>query len=295
MKHYIIVNPAAGNGKAIKKSKAIYKILLKNNIESTIIISKYEGNITEAIEKFSKKEKCRFYCVGGDGTLNEVVKGIIGTDSEIVVVPAGTGNDFIRSISDYRSIRKIIKSSIGKEASKVDVIKLSSDNYSINILNSGFDATVAYNMNKFRKIPFVSGSFKYNLAIFYTLFSNKNYTFKIRVDDKVYKGKYTLVTIANGKYYGGGIVPSPSAVIDDGMLDICIIDRTSVIDKILLLPKYKKGNHVGLKQVNMIRGKKISIVSNYPFDISLDGQIKKVKYFKCEVLPHKINIVVTRK
>ena len=200
MKHYIVVNPISGNGRGLKKAEIIQNILKKYKIESKIIQSKFKGYIEEEVRKLASKGICRFYSVGGDGTLNDIATGIIGTESQIVVAPCGTGNDFVRTISDYKSIRKIILESLKNDIRKVDLIKLVNKNeYSINILNSGFDATVAHNMNKFRKLPFVNGTFKYNLAIFYTLFRNKNYNFKIRVDDVVLKGKYTLVAIANRK------------------------------------------------------------------------------------------------
>lgn len=294
MKYYVIANPAAGKKEAIKKSRVVYKMLYKNNIESSIIISRYEGNITEVTKKLSENGKCRFFVVGGDGTVNEAIKGIIGTESEIAIIPAGTGNDFLRSVSDFRSLRKIVKGSLKNDVRKVDVIKDTRGNYSLNILNVGFDATVASNMNKFRNIPFLNGTMKYNLAIFYSLFRNKNYNLKIRVDDKIYKGKYTLVALANGKYYGSGIMPVPNAKLDDGLISVCMIEKTSIFEKIKLLPKYKKGDHLDLKQVKMEEGRCVSIVSNEKFDASYDGQMKKEKYVKCEILDKKVNVVYTK-
>ena len=120
-----------------------------------MIISKQKGELTDIAKKLSSKEKCRFYSVGGDGTLNEVVSGVIGSSSEIVVVPCGTGNDFVKSISKYKSLRKIIKESITKESVKTDVIMLNNNRYCINILNTGFDAMVAKNIDLFRKVPFI--------------------------------------------------------------------------------------------------------------------------------------------
>ena len=297
LKHFLVVNPVSGTRKGVKKAAIIQKLLKKYNIYSKVIQSSYKGEIEKITRELSTKEKCRFYSVGGDGTLNDIVTGIIGTDSEIVVIPAGTGNDFIRTISDYKSMRKIVIESMKNDVRKVDVIKVSSlkNKYSINILNAGFDATVASNMNKFRRVPLVSGTFKYNLAIFYTLFRNKNYRLKIRVDGKVYKGTYTLIAIANGKYYGGGVCPAPMADVEDEKLNICMVDKTLVSRKIVLLPKYKKSEHIGLKEITMEEGKEISVVSNSPFDVSLDGEIYHLNKFKCKLMPKSINVVFTKK
>lgn len=282
--------------KGLKIARNVQTLLRKNYVESEILVSSYKGEIEKITKKLANEEKSRFYSIGGDGTLNDIVTGIIGTDSEIVVIPAGTGNDFSKTISDFKSMRKIVKESLKNDVRKVDVIAMNmKEKYSINILNAGFDANVAFNMNKFRKVPLVSGSFKYNLAIFYSLFRNKNYAFKIRVDDKVFKGKYTLAVIANGKYYGGGVCPAKDADAEDNKLNVCIIDKTSVLRKIVLLPKYKKGLHENLDEVTMLEGKQVSVCSNKKFQISLDGEIYELNRFKCKVLENKVNVVFTKK
>lgn len=291
MKHYILVNPVAGNKRGLKRGITIKKLLTKYNIDSTIVVSEYSGHLTKIAYDLSHKHKCRFYSVGGDGTLNEIVTGIIGSSSDIVVVPCGTGNDFIKSISKYLSMRKIIINSINKESTPTDILKLNKSKYCINILNCGFDAMVAKNVDYFRNIPFISGKAKYNLSIFYTLLANRNYKFKLRVDNNILKQNFTLIAIANGKYYGGGICPCPEANTNDGILDICAIDSTRVREKVKLLPKYKKGKHTDLEQAHILNGNKVQLVSNRPFPISIDGEVFYDKKISAKVLRNAINIV----
>lgn len=291
MKHIILVNPVSGNKKGIKHGYAIKKLLKKNNIDATMLISKFPKDLTNISRNYSQKEKCRFYVLGGDGSLNEVVSGMIGSDSEIVVIPCGTGNDFIKSISDYMSMRKIINLSVKLDSTPTDVIKVNKDMYCINVLNCGFDALVAKNVDKFRNVPLITGKMKYNLSIFYTLLMNKNYKFKIRANDMVIKKHFTLVAIANGKYYGGGISPCPDANTKDGMLDICLIDSTRVRQKIVLLPKYSKSKHIGLKQVTMLKANKLHIVSNHKFPVSIDGEVIYTNKLSLKILKNAINIV----
>ena len=291
MEHIILVNPIAGTKKGEKYAIRIQKLLEKYNIESYIHVSKYPKHLTILAKQLASKNKCRFYSVGGDGTLNEIMQGVIGTDSEIVVIASGTGNDFLRSVSRYRSMRKIIKNSINALAVPVDIIKMNKDKYCLNILSAGFDAMIGKNIDKFRWIPLVNGTVKYNLSIIYTLFQNKNFRFKVRLNNNVIKQNFTLVAISNGKFYGGGVCPSPEAKIDDGLLDICVVDSTSLITKIILLPKYKSGKHLELKQIKMFKTDKISIVSNKRFPVNIDGEIFYTRKLKCEVLPKCINVV----
>ena len=161
------------------------------------------------------------------------------------------------------------------------------------MLNAGLDAEIADNMELFRKWSFLSGSMKYRLAIAYTLFRAKKYKMKIRVDDKVYKGVYTLVAIGNNKYYGGGIKALPDASIDDSILDICLIDSTSFIQKLVFLPKYSKGKHEKISLVKLIKGKEVSVVSHKKIPLSIDGEIMLTNRFKAKIEEKSINIIKT--
>lgn len=293
MKHVIIVNPAAGHGNNEKYGYRIQKLLGKYAISSEIFLSKYAGHITEFVKAKSNVEDCRFYCVGGDGTLNEVVTGIVGTNSEIVVVPSGTGNDFVRSLySEHRSMRKIILDSLSKKATPVDVLKIGKDKYCVNILSAGFDSMVAKNVDKFRRFPFISGSVKYNLAIMLTLLSNKNFRFKMRIDKTtVIKQNFTLIAIANGRFYGGGVCPCPTADIKDGIVNVCAIDSTNLFVKLILLPYYKKGQHTELKQVHLYDSKEITIVAKKKFPANVDGEVFYTNRLNIKVIPGAINVI----
>lgn len=291
MKHVILANPVSGKKKGKIYALRVKELLKKNNIEAEIILSEYPKHLTKVARELSQKEKCRFYSLGGDGTLNEIATGVIGTNSEIVVVPCGTGNDFLRSISKYNSMRKIINTSVKKKSLPTDVITFGKDRYCINILNMGFDAMIAKNVDKFRNVPFISGSAKYNLSIMYTLASGKNFKFKISSNEKSIKGRFTLAVVANGSYYGGGIKPCPNAEVNDSLLDVCLINSTETFAKLKLLPKYKKGTHLNLKQVSIFKTKEIKIVSTRKFPVSADGEMYYMNRIHMKVMPKALNIV----
>ena len=108
MKHIILANPVSGKKKGKIYASRVQDLLKKNNINAEIILSEYPKHLTKIAHDLSKKDCYRFYVLGGDGTLNEVASGIVGSNSEIVVIPCGTGNDFLRSISKYMSMRKML-------------------------------------------------------------------------------------------------------------------------------------------------------------------------------------------
>ena len=296
MKHVIMANPVSGKKKGQKYALVIQKLLKKYGVDSDIILSKYSGELKEKAQEISSHQPTRFYCVGGDGTLNEIVSGIIGTESEIVVLPCGTGNDFAKYSNEYNSLRKIILTSLNTPSTKCDVIKLNNHRYCINILNAGFDALIAYNLKYFRNIPLLNGTAKYNLSIVYTLFTNRNYRLRIKTDKISETGKYTLVCLCNGRYYGGGVVPSKRSEVDDGKLSVCKILSTSLPTKLLLLPKYKSCKHEGLKQVYIDDDThSFLVVSNHKFPLSIDGEVIFTNRVKASILKDAVNIVKIKK
>ena len=302
MVRLVILNPMAGTGKGLKYLRGIENIFTNIKKEGLIPkdkvyieLTKFIGHATEIVKEYIEKytEQMVVYVVGGDGTLSEVAQAIKFVDRvSMVVIPRGTGNDFARSANSYKSMRKIIRKSIQERPIKVDSIKIG-NRTCMNVLNAGLDAAIANNMGLFRKWPLISGSMKYKLAIAYTILGAKKYKLKIRVDDKIYKGVYTLIAIGNNKYYGGGVKAVPYAEIDDGMLDICLIDSTTFIQKLIFLPKYSKGKHEGISLVKLLRGKEISVVSTRKMPVSIDGEIIYTNRFKAKIEEKSVNIIKT--
>lgn len=303
MVRLVIVNPYSGNRRGEKYAKTIEKIFtdLKKEydiIEDNVFIefTEYIRHATEIVLQYEikfKNEKIVVYVVGGDGTLSEVATAINGKENiSMVVIPKGTGNDFARAVNSYRSIRKIIKTSILNEPEKIDCI-LVKNKVAINMINTGLDAAIAANLDKFRKIPLISGKLKYKLAIFYTVFLPKIYNLKIRIDDRVIKGKYTLIAIGNNKYCGGGVNMVPDADIKDGKLDICIIKNINLLQKIMYLPKLMKGKHTHLSVVELCKGKNISVSSNKKLPVSIDGELNFIKGFRAKISEKSLSVTKT--
>ena len=304
MLRLVVVNPVCGNAKGERYLKGIKKVFenikkdgLIPNDEVVFELTKCVGDATVIVKEYIKKyakEEIVVYVVGGDGTLGEVATACINVPNiSIVAIPKGTGNDFSRMLNEYTGMRKIIHRSLVNEPEMVDSILLNKDKICINVLNTGLDAAIADNMNLFRKWRFLSGSMKYKLAIVYTLFGAKQYKLKVRVDDKIFKRKFTLVAIGNSKYYGGGVEILPSADMANGMLELCLVDATTMLQKLRYLPKIMKGKHEKLPVVHMLSGREISIVSYKKIPVSIDGEIIHTNRFKAKILEKSIKIIKT--
>lgn len=294
MKHLFIINPIAGKGKTLKLIPIIEKVFKERKESFSIDITKYVGHATEIAKNYSDKEDYRIYSVGGDGTLNEVLNGMVNTNSSLAVIPCGSGNDFIKSIYKYNkkeALEDILIKTINGIESKIDLGKVN-NRYFLNIASVGFDAEVAYNSIKFKKLPLVNGTAAYILGLLLTVFKYKSYDLIIEVDNTSYKLNSLLVAVANGKYYGGGINVAPKANLNDGFFDVCLIKRVGRFKILGLFPKVIKGTHETIKEVNFKSGKVVHIISKEDLAFNIDGEIIKGKEAEFEIIKHGMQIVI---
>ena len=221
MKHIFIINPAAG-AKDISKplSKQIHSLLPEEDFVIHITTGKNDARdfVQEYLTQHTK-ESVRVYSCGGDGTLNEVLNGLVGfSNASLACYPSGSGNDFVKNfpnMNDFLDLESLIKA----ETKEIDIIQFNG-RYAINICNLGFDGEVGYNFMRFKKIPKIKGPTAYNLAVFWGLLSKMKHMVTVHVDGQLFHQGYILLSaIANGRCYGGGYYCAPRANVTDGLLD----------------------------------------------------------------------------
>lgn len=290
MKHVFIINPAAGKGKSLELIPFIKECFKEKEEEVFIEVTKYPGHATEIAGRYAGSGECRIYSIGGDGTVNEIVNGIAGTNSSLGVIPTGSGNDFIRSYQKQVDIKSMIYGTINGEKRCTDLAKVN-DKYFINISSIGFDANVVYNAIKFKKVPGVTGSMAYLFSIIYTVFKHKICKIRVDIDGEKFELKALLAAIANGRFYGGGIIPTPDAKLDDGLLDVCLVSEVTRLQILNLFPKYIKGLHGQLKQVRFFKARKVAIQSEDELCLNIDGEIVTAYTINFEVLEKAINVI----
>ncbi|WP_055665571.1 diacylglycerol/lipid kinase family protein [Desnuesiella massiliensis] len=290
MKHLFIINPVAGKGKAMDYLEKIHKIFEERQDEYIIELTKNQGHATEIVKKYTEADDYRVYSIGGDGTLNEVLNGMAFTNSSLAVIPAGTGNDFIKNIYDEESYENILEDTINGNEEFFDLAKLNNRFY-INISSAGLDAEVVYNAIKLKKLKFIKSSMAYLLSIFITVFRFKSIDMVIEVDGNILNRKILLIAVANGKYYGGGMLVAPEAIINDGIFDICLVNHLNIFRILTLFPKLIKGTHKDIKEVEFIKGKNIIINSKDLFSVNIDGEIMRSNKVHFEIVPKGIKVV----
>ena len=300
MKHFFIVNPAAGKGKILpallqRITFACQKLGVEYEIHHTSTVGDATAFTKKKCEEITD-ETIRFYACGGDGTMNEVANATAGVkNAELAVIPIGTGNDFIKSFSHEDNFSDIEKMILGKSIA-TDVIKFN-DKYSLNILNIGFDCDVVKRVEEIKRESWVPHGMAYTMAVMQVITREYGTTFKVTTDKgETFDGEHLLVLFANAQYYGGGYRSAPRALLNDGLMDICIVDKVSRPTFMKLLPKYKAGTHLDNPEktpfIHYTQCKKAVFESDNVVGVCADGEISPAKRLEIEVVPHGINVVV---
>lgn len=294
MKVLFIVNPVAGKGIAMKEVPDINSAMKSiKEVEYSIIHTERPGHATDIARAGAEAGNDIVFAVGGDGTVNEVVNGLVGTSSALGVIPGGSGNDFIRSMGVTTDLYGIIKGAIQGIKKPVDV-GIINGRYFVNISSVGFDAEVVLATQRAKRF-YLSGSAAYVAGLIGTIFSRKSRVIKMTIDDRVVEQDSLLVAVANGKYYGGGMMAAPDAVLDDGLFDICFISNLSKSRMLMLFPRFMKGRHKGLREVSFYRSGKVYIESKEPIPVNVDGEVFMDTKVEFQIIKDGIFIAVPDK
>lgn len=297
MKHVFVVNPTAGQGKTLAFIKPkIEEISRKHSLDYEIYVTEKKGDGIEFVSQRAKSgEEIRFYACGGDGTLYEIVNGAFGAkNAQVAVIPLGSGNDFIRlfgSKKDFLEIENVVNG----EPVNLDVIKCG-DEIAINQCSMGLDAEVCAMQGKFKKFPLVTGEGAYYIGSFYALMKKFHNRFTIKIDDgEPFYQDCIFCVAGNSRWYGGGFMAAPRALPDDGLLDFIIVKNNMMRIKLAgLVNKYKRGEHLDWDITKFVRGKKLSIRSEKPAAVNIDGETRFVKETAFEIVEKGIVFVVPR-
>ena len=315
IRHIFIINPAAGKG--IESGPLIAKIRDACEVSEAnydIYITKSAGDATEYVNKTlqsrTDNEIFRFYACGGDGTLCEVAAGILSEqlakgdqhapkNVEIGCVPIGTGNDFVRNFGQNEFFSDITKQLLG-EAMCIDGFGVRLDERreicGVNMFNVGFDCDVVCKAAELKKTV-LPKKLAYVVGVAAILVKNKGCFINVtRHDGEKISRDFELCAVANGGYCGGGFFSAPRRDLRDGMLDISLIKKVSRTKFLALVGPYQKGRHLetklGKEVVGYFQDRGIRFDFSEPTNVSIDGEISRVKSAEFRCLPSALNFVL---
>ena len=276
MKYIFIVNEGAGKGKSQKILPKIEEECQKRKYDYEIRkITKEKSGYDIALEY--KNQENVIYVVGGDGTLAITLPALVGTKNKLGIIPAGSGNDTYRTVKTMENGEHLI-----------DLGKIN-DTYFINVACTGIDAEVGNNIEKFRG-TIVPTSQLYNVSIIYTFVTFKCKKIKIKTSIKNIEDAYTILSICNGSYYGGGFKIAPKSRLTDGLLDIYYAEKMSKVKMIPLILKLKNGKHEGKRRIHKFRTNHVELELEKEVTFNVDGERLTDRKFIIDVLPKAITL-----
>lgn len=221
MYYAFIVNPAAGTGFALQTMQKLERTLSSTKIPYRVFQTEHPGHATQVAAELSSDQEIKaVVAVGGDGTADEVAAGLTGTGKPMGIIPAGTGNDFIKSAGIPNDPEKALEILLNGKACPIDTGTVN-DRFFLNVCGTGFDVTVLdYAENEKEKHR---GLTPYFIGLIKAIFHYRSVHLSVTTDGEKEDGQYLICSIANGRFIGGGIPICPAADIKDGKLDLVLI------------------------------------------------------------------------
>lgn len=324
MKHLFIINPCAGkedSTSAITQRVEAYASS-HPDFDFQIYVTQSQGDATHWVSQWCNEHpghEARFYACGGDGTLNEVVSGAIGhTSVQVSCYASGSGNDYIKyygTLEDFNDLERLVNGT----PHPVDVMKIiyppaasaannnadsgspfitggGSPRYSINICNFGFDAMVCKVGNDVRRKPIIGGKHSYTTGIIRSIFTSRSNYVRMTVDGQpFFDGHMLLCTLGNGRYNGGKYMCAPLSKNDDGLLEVNLFKRMSLIKFASLIDDYSRGTHINRPDIKRLilyrQATTVEMASPDPFWLVIDGEMLHSNRYRVENLHHAVTFV----
>jgi YegS/Rv2252/BmrU family lipid kinase len=272
---FIIVNPAAGRGRARRTWETTIRPMLQGG--GLLFDEVYEDRPGAAVplaDQATRDGHEILVAVGGDGTVHEILNGVLGPSvahrPALAVIPGGTGNDFARGVGipkDMITAARLLLD--GGQRRLVDVGRVN-DRYYGTISGVGFDAEVAAEVNRWPK--WVAGTVVYTAGILKKLITYRCAPSRITIDGEVLELPMFLVAAANTPWYAGGMFMAPHARPDDGLLEIIIARDLTRVETLGVLPKVFSGDHLKHPKVSHRAGREIRVESDVPLAVHADGE-----------------------
>lgn len=292
MKITMIVNPNAGKKQGRSLAGEAAEALRKEGIEIEFLVSEKKGDTRVLAENLSIEGVDAVLAVGGDGTLFEVINGLLSKRDSLPIpigqIPVGTGNSFIKDLG-IESVDDALQHIKAGKTKDIDLGEFTCSEgryFFVNLLGSGFVSNVAYRAKRYK----ILGAFAYILGVLEEIIFLKPSTVEIELDGELIKRDALFTEICNSKYTGGDMMMAPDAEINDGLLDIILLNSISRRKVLSLLPAIFKGKHVEDEGVECFKGKKISVKSDRPLLLTPDGETFGTTPIDVQIHPGKIRM-----
>ncbi len=283
----IIFNPVSGKGHAQSLAEQIVQELTARGEHAQLFPTKAEGDGANEARIAIEGGASAIVCIGGDGTLSEVVSAAAGSGVLLYIVPTGTGNDFARVLKLPKEPMEAFRAQLEGEEARLDCGMINGRPF-LNVAGSGFDVEVLRRMEALKAI--YPGPKAYRKAVFATLEKFTAFNAEVSVDDGPFEAvRTTIIEIANGQYIGGGMRVAPGAKPDDGLFSVVVVKKVPRWSVPFLLPLFIGGLHVHLPVARVLSAKKV-IMRAKDMVVEVDGQLDRTEEARFEIMEGAIRV-----
>lgn len=290
MKHLFIINPAAGSWDHTKQyTAAIVESCNARGLDYRVEVSKAPGECRRITREAGETgEEYRVYACGGDGTLNEVASGAAGFPNlAITAYSGGSGNDFVRLFSEPAAFSDLERLLDAKEVT-FDMIRCN-DDYALNICSVGLDARIGTDVARYKRLPLLQGFRAYVASTVVNVVRGIAEHYVVEICGETVDAQQTMICVCNGRFYGGGFNPVPEAEPDDGLLDVLVVEKVSLLQVASVIGHYQKGRYAEYPElIRHARCRSLRIECAERSVVNVDGEAVYTTDAKIEVVPHAI-------
>ena len=281
MKLLVVCNPEAGGGKSVRVLQQFESALKQRDFTYEVLLTSRQYDVKTIKEKAVEEQPDVITIIGGDGTINDVINATYVLDCTYQILPAGSGNDFAQLLDSSGQLATSIERLMAGNTREVDV-GLCNDRYFLNGLGIGFDGEVA-SRTVLRRWKVIPTSWKYWIEIFKQVLFYQSKTYSVRVDQHDSELRCFMISVANGKAYGGGFQVSPKSEVDDGLLDLVTIEPMLPVRRLFRIPLVEKGKHLEKDYVSHQTIQTVTVESDAEMCAHLDGEIVTATRFEVRI------------
>jgi len=296
----VIVNPLARGGVSRAKWPLVSYWLKKAGLSFDYAFTEHTGHGIKLASEAADKGYELIIAVGGDGTVNEVVNGIVGEDGRgrttLGIISAGTVGDFVHTLGIPRDVIKACQlfsnyKQITIDLGSVEYIKDDQKvrRFFINTAGMGFVTDVVGGAHK--RLKFIGGTIPYVIGMIPTVFSYQNKDVVLEIDGERREERDFVVVINNGRYLGGGKV-FPDADPCDGVLDVALVGDMGKLEALWSFPRFYRGTHIGRPKIKLCQAKSVSVESPQRLLVQMDGEIVGEVPASVGIIPAALNIAI---
>jgi YegS/Rv2252/BmrU family lipid kinase len=289
MKAKLIVNPFAGGGRGKAILPKTVEKLKREGIEVDVHVSEVQGDVLKASKEAAERNYKLVIADGGDGTVNEVINGIVETNITLGIIPSGTVNLFAREVGIPLNPLKACELIRRGNVRRIDLGR-AGVRYFLMMAGVGFDAHVIKEVEPWFKEIF--GVAAFSIPLIKTLLNYKPTQMSIEMDGELIKRKGYFVIISNIPSYIPSLKTAPSARFDDGYLDVCILKRRGAVDILRYFVGFLLGKHKSFSDVELFKVRKISVSSKDSVLVHTDCEVVGTTPMEFSVVPKALKIIL---